>query len=325
MIKHIFYIFIFLIANQAYNQITNQSASEFIKLNFEDVVYKITANDTLKLDIYLPEIENPEDVFPVVVYFHGGSWIRGNKTMVEPYFRNTLKDELLEIGFAVVSVEYRFLEKDGPYFPAPIRDVKDAVRWLYKSAEKYKFDTKNIGLIGESSGAHLALMTAYSPDDMWQDDEELKKYSSKVNFVIDNCGPTNLNKLLRTNIGWFELFLAKLFVPKKVMTLRNDLIYKMTSKSLEHNKKEVRKNLKAHSVLSYVDDFAVPTLIFQAKKDRVVPKNQTKKLYKNLKKNNIDTDLVKIKGAEHVYNNLENYEIDPIISKTIEFIKNHQK
>lgn len=319
------YFFLFLISNIAYSQITNQNKSEFVKLNFEDVVYKITENDSLKLDIFLPEIENPENVFPVVLYFHGGSWIRGNKTMVEPYFRNTLKTKLLEEGFAVVSVAYRFLEENGPYFPAPITDAKDAIRWIYASAEVYHFDSNNIGLIGESSGSHLALMAAYSPDDMWQDDENLKEYSSKVNYVIDNCGPTDINKLFHTNIGWFQLLLAKLFVPKKVMNLRNDLIYKMTSKTLDDTKKEVRENLKAHSVLPYVDDFAVPTLIFQAKKDRVVPNNQARKLYRKLKKNNINTDLIKIKGSEHVYFNLENDEIDKVITETIYFIKNHQK
>lgn len=320
-----FFIFLFLISNLAFGQVANHIPSDFVKLNFEDVVYKIVANDSLKLDVYLPEMATSDFKFPVVLYFHGGSWIRGNKTMVEPYFRNTLKDELLEKCFAVVSVEYRFLEEEGPYFPAPISDAKDAVRWVYANAENYNFDSTNIGLVGESSGSHLALMAAYSADDMWQDDENLKEYSSKVNYVIDNCGPTDINKLFHTNIGWFQLFLAKLFVPKKVMELRNGLIYRMTSQTLADNKDEVQQNLKAHSVLPYVADFAVPTLIFQAQKDRVVPKNQARKLYQKLKKHDIVTDLIQIKKSEHVYNNLEDDAIDKVILETLDFIENQQK
>lgn len=323
--KKITSIIFILFSTVVFGQLNNETAFEFVKLNFEEVVYKIAENDSLKLDIYLPEIGTPNEKFPVLMYFHGGSWIRGNKTMVEPYFRNTLKDELLEKGFAVVSVEYRFLEEDGPHFPAPITDAKDAVRWVYANAENYNFDSENIGLIGESSGSHLALMAAYSADDMWQGDEDLKEYSSKVNYVIDNCGPTDINKLFHTNIGWFQLFLAKLFVPKKVMKLRNGLILRMTSQTLKDDKKEVQQNLKAHSVLPYVDDFAVPTLILQAQKDRVVPNNQARKLYRKLKKNDIDTDLIKIKGSEHVYNNLENKEIDKVISHILTFIESQQK
>lgn len=320
------FVFLLLICSgSVFSQITTSPTTEFVKLNFEDVVYKIVEKDSLKLDVFLPQMKTPEEKFPVLVYLHGGSWIRGNKTLVEPYFRNTLKETALDHGFAVISVEYRFLEENGPYFPAPITDVKDAVRWIYASAKDYNLDVDNIGMVGESSGSHLALMTAYSADDMWKGDEDLKEYSSKVNYVIDNCGPTDINKLFHTNIGWFQLFLAKLFVPKKVMKLRNDLIYKMTETTLDEDKKEVKQILKAHSPLVYVEDFGVPTLIFQASKDRVVPKNQSRKLYRKLKKYDIDTELVKIKGSEHVYNNIDDPEIDKIISKIMEFAENHQK
>lgn len=320
------YLFFFFPIFPLVSQTKADSVSVFDEILFEDVLYKTTrAGDSLFLDIFLPRLEDPGQRFPVLIYIHGGSWMRGDKTMEEPYFRNNLKETSLASGFAVVSIGYRLLNDPELHFPAPVRDAKDAVRWIHAFGSQYNLDSDNIGITGESSGAHLALLAAYSSDSMWQGSEELKNYSSKVNYVINNCGPVDINKLLHTNLGRVELFLAKIFVPKKVMKLREELILNMTSLEINDNKEEVIERLKKHSPAAYVAEFSVPTLSFHAARDRVVPGSQARLLHRLLKKTDTEHELVTVKRAAHVYHNLSDEEIDPLVEKTIEFMTSHLK
>ena len=43
-----------------------------------------------------------------------------------------------------------------------MQDVKSAVRWLRQNDRTYKVDADNIGLIGNSSGGHLAVLAGVS-------------------------------------------------------------------------------------------------------------------------------------------------------------------
>lgn len=306
-------------------QKTNPSISDYNVENHWDIIYKITTTDTLRLDVYLPKTEQQQQNTPVLLYVHGGSWIHGTKTMGASYYRRALKEKALNQGYAVITVEYRLLKNPDPSFPDPITDVKDAVRWVYASAEKYGFDTENIGVIGESSGAHLAMMTGYATNEMWRGDDSLKDYPSQVNYVVNNCGPTDINKLFHTGVGKVGMFFAKLVLPSHLIDLRNDLITRMTSESIDNNRKNVKQNLQYHSPLTYVEDFAIPTLSIQGTKDKIVPKKQAKLLHRAFKNSSVENETVYIKGADHVYHNLSETEIDKIIDDTMDFIKKHTK
>ena len=63
-----------------------------------------------------------------------------------------------ERGFVVASVEYRLSHEAT--FPAPLEDVKTAIRFLRTHAEVFGIDPKKIAIMGESAGAHLAAMAA---------------------------------------------------------------------------------------------------------------------------------------------------------------------
>ena len=107
----------------------------------------------LHMDIYQVPSTKPT---PVVVQFHGGGWIRGDRPSssrsFEPFFA---------AGMSVVAVEYRNA-KDAPA-PAAIQDVRCALAWVKRNAAKYNFDVSRIVTYGGSAGGHLALMAAYAP------------------------------------------------------------------------------------------------------------------------------------------------------------------
>ena len=118
---------------------------------------------------------------PVVLYIHGCSWIYGDNGI--PIGLEPIINALNKRGYTLISVSYELLKENTP-IENPIKDVKDSIRWIYKNKEKYNFDTNNIGILGISSGAHLALIAAYSKDDEFKGDVNLDGYSSKVKYIL---------------------------------------------------------------------------------------------------------------------------------------------
>jgi len=150
-----------------------------------DITYKTVDQKKMKLDIYQP-LSSQNKKVPVVVYIHGGGWASGDKSEIHNDYRKVLLHALLTEGYAVISIDYRLTNRNGIHFPAPVLDCKDAIRWVYKNADAYHFDTEKIGLWGTSAGAHLAMLMAYSTDTDFYGAAELKKYSSKVKYVLNN-------------------------------------------------------------------------------------------------------------------------------------------
>lgn len=103
------------------------------------------------LDVYLPPGAGPH---PVVVWLHGGSWVRGERTD-----RTALNRWLAERGHAVLSVQYR-LPPPSPVGQDQQRDVACAVAWAHDHAGELGLDAEHVVLAGQSAGATLALNTA---------------------------------------------------------------------------------------------------------------------------------------------------------------------
>lgn len=121
-----------------------------------DITYHVGNNWDAKLDLYIPkESEIPP---PVLIYYHGGGWIIGDRhsevLRLLPY---------IEKGFAVANVSYR-LAKVAPA-PAAVVDAVCAFRWVVRNAKKYGIDENRIVLSGHSAGGHLALIVGTLPQD----------------------------------------------------------------------------------------------------------------------------------------------------------------
>src|SRR6202012_1756305 len=111
----------------------------------------------LLLDLYLPAAG--ADPAPLVVFMHGGGWLRVDRSLVSPSFASWRPGPLTRLaaaGFAVASVDYRLSGEAS--FPAQLEDVSAAVDWLAGRAGQYGFDAGRVVLWGESAGAHLAAL-----------------------------------------------------------------------------------------------------------------------------------------------------------------------
>lgn len=289
---------------------------------FTNVLYKEILSDSVDLDIFLPESSSGSK-HPVVVIIHGGGWVEGDKTLDSLYYMRRLKSELLNNGIAVVSINYRLVGKEI-HLPAPVEDCKDAIRWLRAHADEYKLDTSNVGLWGGSAGGHLALMAAYTTNEQFLGDPGLSSYSARVDYVIDNFGPTNLNALFKIDLGWFGTFFFKLFY-RDLYKIRQYLVFAMTGHQLKAAKNEIIEINASNSPINYANENAVPTLIFHGTKDNVVPILQSEALKKALDRSLIENEFIKVPKGDHGFNNISNEDVDALIERCIVFIKEHLK
>lgn len=94
-----------------------------------------------------------------VMLIHGGGWVSGDRSRTPSWDRL-----LASIGYTVFDIQYRLHDQLPPGSDlAPIvGDTKCALAWITANAASYGVDAGRITLMGQSAGAHLALMTAYT-------------------------------------------------------------------------------------------------------------------------------------------------------------------
>jgi acetyl esterase/lipase len=103
-----------------------------------------------RLDVYRPEAVG---LRPVVVFFYGGGWRRGDKANYR--FAGAA---LADAGYVAVLPDYRLYP--DVKFPAFVEDGAAAVAWVVQNAAAIGADPRQIFLAGHSAGAHTAAMLA---------------------------------------------------------------------------------------------------------------------------------------------------------------------
>ncbi|HET8698996.1 MAG TPA: alpha/beta hydrolase, partial [Gammaproteobacteria bacterium] len=116
-----------------------------------DVEYARSGASALRLDLYTPERSGG----PLLVWLHGGAWEAGDKTAIPEAVVG-----LVGRGYTIASVD--FLPASSAPFPAQVHQIKAAVRFLRAQARSYGYDATRIGILGASSGAHLAALVGTS-------------------------------------------------------------------------------------------------------------------------------------------------------------------
>ncbi|MES1159409.1 MAG: alpha/beta hydrolase, partial [Bacteroidota bacterium] len=105
----------------------------------------------LQLDVYAPAAAGKP--CPVIILFHGGSWVSGDKAQLQNQCRYFVQQ-----GLVAVTANYRLLGQDTGPKDLCIMDARSAIRWVKSHAMQLHLDTANIILGGASAGGHLATM-----------------------------------------------------------------------------------------------------------------------------------------------------------------------
>ena len=120
-----------------------------------DVEFRRTPARKLMARIYQPQGAGP---FPTLLDLHGGAWNDKDRLANAPMDQN-----LAESGILVVAVDLT-LGGDAPY-PASVQDANYGVRWLKAKAKEWNADPQNLGVLGSSSGGHVAQLLGMRPRD----------------------------------------------------------------------------------------------------------------------------------------------------------------
>jgi arylformamidase len=106
------------------------------------------------LDVYRPLVDSPAAGgagAPVAIFVHGGAWRTGAASeftfLAEPFVRSGANFAVLDF----INVD----DAGGNLFPM-VEQVRRAVAWLYRNAERFDGDRDWLYLISHSSGSHLA-------------------------------------------------------------------------------------------------------------------------------------------------------------------------
>ncbi len=126
----------------------------------------------LRVDVHAPFSTKRKGIFPgkkvpVLLYVHGGGWIKGSREKVYqlPKFATSR-------GWILVSVDYRPVPRTN--IDGQVSDVVRGINWARKNIRRYGGDPKKIVIMGHSAGSHLVAMVS------------VKKLGGKLKGVISN-------------------------------------------------------------------------------------------------------------------------------------------
>ena len=121
----------------------------------DDVEYLRHGDKPLLARLFRPRGQGP---FPALVEVHGGAWCLSDRKTEH------LRHEFMA-SHGIVSIALDFRSGDTDPYPASAQDVNYAVRWAKAHARDLKTRPELIGLSGQSSGGHLAMLVAMRPHD----------------------------------------------------------------------------------------------------------------------------------------------------------------
>jgi acetyl esterase/lipase len=110
---------------------------------------------TLKARIYRPKGAGP---FPALLDLHGGAWNNKDRLANE-----TMDRAVASSGVLVVAIDMT-LAPEAPY-PASVQDANYGVRWVKSRATPWGGDPSTLGILGSSTGGHIALLVGMRPRD----------------------------------------------------------------------------------------------------------------------------------------------------------------
>jgi len=236
--------------------------------------YKITPNITYltangyeaKLDVYQYQTGAPN---ATLIYIHGGGWAGGpSKEQYAHWFL-----PFLHMGWNVVNVEYR--SSAIALAPAAVEDCLCALRWVYKNAKQYSFDTSRLVTTGHSAGGHLALTTGMVP----------------ASAELDRQCPGPEQLRVAAIINWFGITDVA-----DVIDGPNTKSYAVRWFAAMPGRREVARRV---SPLTYVRSGLPPIITVHGDADPTVPYAHAVQLHEALNTAKVSNELITIKGGKH--------------------------
>ena len=98
---------------------------------------------------------------PVVLFVHGGAFVRGDKDVTDEVYANVCY-YFARHGYLAVNVEYRLAPESK--YPGGAEDLAGAIAWAKRSARDFGGDPERLLLVGHSAGATHVAAYAWDPN-----------------------------------------------------------------------------------------------------------------------------------------------------------------
>jgi acetyl esterase len=128
--------------------------SKTYEFTTQDTEYRRHGGKPLAARLFKPQGDGP---FPVVIELHGGAWCNGDLNECQIY-----AEGFARAGLAVVALDFRHA---GDGYPSSLVDINYGIRWVKAHAKELNGDPSRVGIAGQSSGGHLAMLAAMRPND----------------------------------------------------------------------------------------------------------------------------------------------------------------
>ncbi|MBN9429608.1 MAG: alpha/beta hydrolase [Burkholderiales bacterium] len=111
-----------------------------------------------QLDVYVPpQRDRHAAPLPVLIFFHGGAWIRGGLDWLD-----FMAPAVTALPAVFVAGTYRLAPENR--WPAQHEDVQAAIRRVHERIGEFGGDAGRIAVGGHSAGGHLAAMAVLAGD-----------------------------------------------------------------------------------------------------------------------------------------------------------------
>jgi acetyl esterase/lipase len=236
-----------------------------------DIEYARAGDQILKLDLYVPTAERA----PLLVWLHGGRWEVGSKDRMP-------LTALVDRGYAVASLDFR--PASTARFPGQVHDIKAALRFLRSQSARYGYDAARIGILGESSGGHLAALvgTTNGHPDLEGTLGEHLDTSSEVHAIVSYFGAADLMTILAQSTPYG-------------VGVRTPALKTLLGSLPEENETLAR----LASPVFHVDARDPPLLLLHGDQDPQMPINQSHELEGAYERLGLDAKLIVVHGAGH--------------------------
>ena len=243
-----------------------------------DVVYGHKDGLALTLDVYRPAHPNGAGVISIV----SGGW-QSSVEMAQIFTQ--AYPPLIEKGFTVFAVRHG----SWPRYPLSsiVADMRRSVRFIRQHAKEYGVDPSRIGVFGNSSGGHLALLLGTTGDsgDPSAADPVLRE-SNRVAAVVANYPATDLARL----------------------AMQHPILNITAAEAAEF------------SPIRFASPRSAPSLIAHGDADTTVPIDQGEMMYAALTKAGVPASFIPIRGAGHRF---EGADAERTFAALIQWFERH--
>ena len=282
------------------------------KIEYLDIstVDKSIQNGYNYVDITIPDTN--KNSYPVIFWIHGGGWSSMSR---KSCILDDTKEYLLAQGYAFVSAEYILcVRHENNSISSPglkmVYDLKAALRFIRSKANLYHLNTEYIVAMGESAGAHLALILGTTNGNQEYEDLSMGNagFSSNVQLSVSYFGPSSMvcnDKNAENN----DLLLAYGLLGDEVLNFSEKII------ALE----------KKMSPALLCNENIAPLFITHSKEDKTVNISQSERMYDAAKKYLSEDDLKIIIYNTGSHGDRSTFDTYSAYTEVTEFINNHIK